>query len=296
MEFDLRLKHYRTRVDKAMRAYLPTMSPNGTRLQEAMHYAVTNGGKRVRPVLTYATGEALGADLVKLDAPACAVEMMHAYSLVHDDLPAMDDDDLRRGKPTCHKAFDEATALLAGDGLQSLAFESVANHPGLTASAEQRLEMNLLLARAAGSLGMAGGQALDLAATGKSLTLAQMETVHRLKTGALIETSVQLGALAAGESRPKVLEHLRYYGQCVGLAFQIVDDILDIEGDTATLGKTAGADEAMNKSTYPKLLGLEGARDRARQLLEEALASLQSLGDNAENLRALARFILDRQQ
>ncbi|MDH5633550.1 MAG: (2E,6E)-farnesyl diphosphate synthase [Gammaproteobacteria bacterium] len=290
------LHRYADHAEAALDALLPPAKTEPVELHTAMRYSTLGGGKRVRAALVYATGQTLGASLDALDGPACAVELIHAYSLIHDDLPCMDDDDLRRGKPTCHKAFDEATALLAGDGLQSLAFESVANHPGLTASAEQRLEMNLLLARAAGSLGMAGGQALDLAATGKSLTLAQMETVHRLKTGALIETSVQLGALAAGESRPKVLEHLRYYGQCVGLAFQIVDDILDIEGDTATLGKTAGADEAMNKSTYPKLLGLEGARDRARQLLEEALASLQSLGDNAENLRALARFILDRQQ
>ncbi|MBE9516675.1 MAG: (2E,6E)-farnesyl diphosphate synthase [Proteobacteria bacterium] len=290
------LTDYARQAEQALDTLLPAADAVPTKLHCAMRYSTLDGGKRVRAALVYATGKALGAPLEALDGPACAVELIHAYSLIHDDLPCMDNDDLRRGKPTCHRAFDEATALLAGDALQSLAIEALVSHPGLTASDGLRTQMVRELSIAIGSLGMAGGQAIDLEATDKDLTLDALEHMHQLKTGALIEASVKLGALAAGKDDKKLLDQLGQYGHGIGLAFQIIDDILDIEGDTATLGKTAGADEALNKSTYPKLLGLEGARERAQSLRSEALASLTTLGDNAGELEALARFILDRQQ
>ena len=290
------LADYARRAEQALDALLPAADVIPTKLHSAMRYSTLGGGKRVRAALVYATGRALGASLEALDGPACAVELIHAYSLIHDDLPCMDDDDLRRGKPSCHRAFDEATALLAGDALQSLAIEALVNHPGLIASDSQQTNMVRVLSRAIGSLGMAGGQAIDLDATGKNLTVDQLQYMHQLKTGALIEASALLGALAAGADDETRLTQLGRYGRGIGLAFQIIDDILDIEGDTATLGKTAGADEELNKSTYPKLLGLDGARQRAQDLRSEALASLSTLGDNAGELEALARFILDRQQ
>lgn len=290
------LSDYAQRAEQVLDALLPAADAVPTKLHSAMRYSTLGGGKRVRAALVYATGKALGAPLEALDGPACAVELIHAYSLIHDDLPCMDDDDLRRGKATCHRAFDEATALLAGDALQSLAVEALVNHPGLAASDAQQTKMVRVLTHAIGSLGMAGGQAIDLDATGKDLTLDQLQHMHQLKTGALIKASAMLGALAAGSDDEVLLAQLGQYGHGIGLAFQIIDDILDIESDTATLGKTAGADEALNKSTYPRLLGLEGARQRAQDLRSEALASLSTLGDNAAELEALARFILDRQQ
>ncbi|MCB1755317.1 MAG: (2E,6E)-farnesyl diphosphate synthase [Gammaproteobacteria bacterium] len=293
MEFESRLERYRLRVDKAMQHYLPTISPAGTRLKEAMHYAVTNGGKRVRPVLTYATGEALGADLDKLDAPACAVEMMHAYSLVHDDLPAMDDDDLRRGKPTCHKKYDEATAILAGDALQALAFTLLTKHAHNCEPA-CRLEMIRVLGEASGAEGMAEGQAIDLESVGHQLTLAELENMHRHKTGALIRASVLMGALAAGASSQELLKTLDSYAAAIGLSFQIIDDILDIVGDTAVLGKPQGSDIALNKPTYPALLGLDGARNHARNMHELAMSHLQDLPASFDILRDLSHYILDR--
>ena len=282
----------RARSEAALDRLLPPADLPVARLAEAMRYAALGGGKRLRAALVYAGGEALGADPDALDAPAAAVELLHAYSLVHDDLPAMDDDDLRRGKPTCHRAFDEATAILAGDALQTLAFEVLAAAAAI--APERRLAMLRELARASGVHGMAGGQALDLAAEGKTLTLPELETVHRGKTGALIVASVRLGALAAPAADAPVLAALAEYGQALGLCFQIQDDILDVDGDTATLGKTAGADEARGKATYPALLGLGGARERARQEYERAVAALAPLGASAERLAQLAAFSLAR--
>ncbi len=259
-----------------------------------MRYAVLGGGKRIRPVLVYATGAAFGVPPEALDGPGCAVELIHAYSLVHDDLPAMDDDDLRRGKPTCHKAFGDALAILAGDALQALAFEVLATDPAMNIPPEQRLRMVRSLSQAAGADGMVGGQAIDLAAIGRRLALDQMEDMHLRKTGALIRASVRLGALSAPEVDEATLEHLDAYALCVGLAFQIRDDILDVVGDTATLGKIHGADASRSKPTYPTLLGIEGARDRARRLHEQALAQLRGLDGRADTLRWLSQHIIER--
>ncbi|MBI3778992.1 MAG: polyprenyl synthetase family protein [Gammaproteobacteria bacterium] len=259
-----------------------------------MRYATLDGGKRVRASLVYATGEAVGAPDGALDAPACAIELIHAYSLVHDDLPCMDDDDLRRGKPTCHKAFDQATALLAGDALQSCAFEILANESAL--SAAQRLRMIAILAQAAGSRGMAGGQAIDLASGGKTLTLPQLEDMHRRKTGALIHASVLLGALARENVAAEKLTALENYSRAIGLAFQITDDILDVEGNAETLGKKPGVDRERGKPTYPLLMGLSEAKARAKTLHAQALESLAPLGDNGAILAELAGFIIERRQ
>jgi farnesyl diphosphate synthase len=293
--FQSQVEFWRKRADQALDQWLPAEQTQPARLHQAMRYAVFNGGKRVRPVLTYAAGHAIGINAASLDAPACAVELIHAYSLVHDDLPAMDDDDLRRGKPTCHKAFDEATAILAGDALQALAFHVLAR--GLPASlpAERRLAMLDELAVASGSRGMAGGQAIDLAAVGRDLNVAELENMHIHKTGALIRASVKLGALSDPGLEPDTLQRLDHFAKCIGLAFQIHDDILDVEGDTATLGKARGADQARNKPTYPALLGLDAARDMARELYDDALASLAPLGDNAGPLRWIAAYIVNRE-
>jgi len=295
--FQDRLRDYQKRVESALDRCLPAATQTPTQLHAAMRYATLNGGKRVRAALVYGAGEALGAQPTLLDPPSCAVELIHAYSLVHDDLPCMDDDDLRRGKPTCHRAFGEATALLAGDALQTLAFRLLAEAPELdTLSPAQRLKMIDVLAGASGSTGMAGGQAIDLASVGKALDAEQLQDMHGRKTGALIEASVVLGALAAGEAASPHVATLRRYGRAVGLAFQIVDDILDVEGDTQTLGKTAKSDAARNKPTYPAVLGMEPARRRARELHQEALESLAPFGDNAPMLAALASFIIERRQ
>jgi geranylgeranyl pyrophosphate synthase len=286
----------RERVERALAARLPPVTASPTRLHQAMRYAVLDGGKRVRAGLVYAAGAALGANEAALDPPACAIELIHAYSLVHDDLPCMDDDDLRRGKPSCHKAYDEGTALLAGDALQTLAFEMLAHDPALTVGPAQRLEMITTLARAAGAAGMAGGQAIDLAAVGRKLPLAELQDMHARKTGALIHAGVRLGALAAGTADAEILETLDRYGRAVGLAFQIADDILDVEGEAEALGKRPGADQARNKPTYPALLGLDEAKTRAQALLARALESLAPLGDNGAVLAALARYIVERRQ
>jgi geranylgeranyl diphosphate synthase type II len=259
-----------------------------------MRYSVVNGGKRVRPLLVYAACEALEGDLDRADGAACAVELIHAYSLVHDDLPAMDDDDLRRGQPTTHKAFDEACAILAGDGLQSLAFEALADARRNPRDPDLRLSMVMGLARAAGPAGMVGGQAIDLESVGQRLDQQALETMHRHKTGALIEASVQLGALASGKADSAGLRALQQYARAVGLAFQVQDDILDVESDTATLGKTQGKDEANHKPTYPALLGLEQAKAYALELRDQALHALRPFGDSAEPLRELARYIVAR--
>ncbi|MDN3517638.1 (2E,6E)-farnesyl diphosphate synthase [Aquisalimonas lutea] len=288
-----RLPAYRDRVEDSLARFLPAPDTLPMRLHEAMRYAVLGSGKRLRPVLVYATGEALGAPAEALDRPACAVELIHAYSLVHDDLPCMDDDDLRRGRPTCHKAYDEATAVLVGDALQSLAFRILAEAPSAV-PAEARAEMVARLATAAGSHGMAGGQALDLAATGRTLDLAQLEDLHIHKTGALIRASVMLGALCARAPDRQDLDALDRYAKSIGLAFQIQDDILDVEGTTEALGKTSGADARLDKATYPGLLGMQEARTRGRELVERALDSLEGLGDSADCLRDLARYIMER--
>ncbi len=287
------LRTYRERVQAALDARLPAPTLEPRHLHEAMRYAVLNGGKRVRAVLVYAAGNALEADLNRLDAPACAVELIHAYSLVHDDLPAMDDDDLRRGQPTCHRAFDEATALLAGDALQALAYEVlVSDNAGVAGT--RRAEMVRTLANASGSLGMAGGQAIDLAAVGKPLTVEALENMHRHKTGALIRASVRLGALSSDQDGSDRIDALDGYASAVGLAFQIRDDILDIEGDTETIGKQSGADMALNKPTYPAIVGIDAAKLKAGELHEAALKCLQAFGAEADPLRWLSEFIVKR--
>ncbi|MGX5728213.1 (2E,6E)-farnesyl diphosphate synthase [Metapseudomonas otitidis] len=282
------------RVDAALETLFDAPSNELDRLYQAMRYSVTNGGKRVRPLLVYAACEALGGNLDQADGAACAVELIHAYSLVHDDLPAMDDDDLRRGKPTTHKAFDEACAILAGDGLQALAFEVLADRRRNPQDGDTRLAMITALARASGPAGMVGGQAIDLGSVGIRLDQAALETMHRHKTGALIEASVRLGALASGRADDTLLRALQVYARAVGLAFQVQDDILDVESDTATLGKTQGKDQAADKPTYPALLGLDAAKDYALELRDQALHALRPLGDAAEPLRALARYIVER--
>ena len=286
---------YRRRVERALDHWLPLTSIQPTRLHEAMRYATLAGGKRIRPVLVYAAGEAMGALPEVLDGPACAVELIHAYSLVHDDLPAMDDDDLRRGKPTCHRAFDEGTAVLAGDALQSLAFYVLSHDRTMTAGPELRRTMVETLALASGSRGMAGGQALDLAAVGTPLNMAELENMHIHKTGALIRASVKLGALSASGVEKAALEKLDHYAKCIGLAFQVRDDILDVESDTETLGKAQGADMARNKPTYPSLVGLSDAKRIARELHEQALESLAGLDHRADPLRWLSSYIVERE-
>jgi len=288
------LRQFQLRVERALDARLPAASTAPQRLHEAMRYATLNGGKRVRASLVYAAGQAVGAPDTPLDIPACAVEMIHAYSLVHDDLPCMDDDDLRRGKPTCHKAYDEATALLVGDALQTQAFEMLAGDPGMTTGAPQRLRMISVLAHAAGSHGMAGGQAIDLASAGKQLTLEQLEDMHLRKTGALIRASVLLGALTREDIDHKTLDALEAYSHAIGLAFQVTDDILDVEGKAEILGKKPGVDQERRKPTYPSLLGLAEAKNLAKALHKAALESLAPLGDNGALLANLAGFIIER--
>lgn len=280
------------RTEIALGNFLPDATTSPSRLHQAMRYGVLGGGKRVRPLLVHAAGEIVGADANALDTAACAVELIHAYSLVHDDMPCMDDDVLRRGKPTVHVQFDEATALLAGDALQTLAFQVLAR-PALLADPARQVGMLALLAQASGSRGMAGGQAIDLESVGRQLDRSELEHMHIHKTGALIRASVLLGAQCGSpldEARVGALDH---YGKLVGLLFQVVDDILDADADTATLGKTAGKDAANNKPTYVSLLGLADARRLAEELLQEALGTLGNL-DNSDRLAALARFIVHR--
>jgi geranylgeranyl pyrophosphate synthase len=288
------LANCRQRVEANLKQLLDGPDRGAEKLQQAMAYASLNGGKRVRPMLVYASAKAVGSDLERVDKAAAAVELVHCYSLVHDDLPAMDDDDLRRGKPTVHKAFDEATAILVGDALLTLAFQTLADaeHSGVAAPA--CLAMVRSLARASGYLGMVAGQVLDFEAVGKSLDMAQLEKMHTLKTGALISASVELGALSAPAPDQQRLAALQSYGKHVGLAFQIQDDILDVTGDTHTLGKSQGADQALNKPTYTSVAGLEVARSRAISLASAAVADLEELGEDADMLRKLAHYIVER--
>jgi farnesyl diphosphate synthase len=281
------------RVERALASHLPGAESMPARLHEAMRYATLGGGKRVRPLLVFAAGELTGAAAKDLDIAACAVEMIHAYSLVHDDLPCMDDDVLRRGRPTCHIEFDEPTALLVGDSLQTLAFELLASQP-VSVPARQ-LEMIAILARASGSRGMAGGQAIDLAAVGKALDQPELELMHALKTGALIRAAVLLGALSGEALAAEERQSLDRFAKRAGLLFQVVDDILDCTASTATLGKTAGKDEAADKPTYVSLLGLEDARSYADDLRHEALGALTIFGERARRLTELADFICHRQ-
>jgi farnesyl diphosphate synthase len=284
----------RARIEGVLEQALELPDAGTARLREAMRYSVLGGGKRLRPTLVYLTGEALGGSLEQLDAPAAAVELIHVYSLVHDDLPAMDDDDLRRGRPTCHRAFDEATAILVGDALQALAFAVLARESPAGSPPPVRLEMIRVLARATGTSGMAGGQAVDLGAAGRTLTVAALEDMHRRKTGALIQCSVLLGALAAGVTGGAELAGLERFGAEVGLAFQIQDDILDVDGDAALLGKSTGADAARSKPTYPSTVGLAASRSRAKELRDTAIAALAPLGSRAAALEQLAGFVVDR--
>lgn len=288
------IEQCRLRIEQALNDKLPAATTHPASLHQAIRYSALAGGKYIRPLLVYTTGQIFGANMTQLDAPACAVELIHAYSLVHDDLPAMDDDDLRRGKPTCHKAFSEATAILAGDALQSLAFGILAEDQQLNVSSETRLKMIQFLAT--GSQGMACGQAIDLESEGKALSLAELENMHMNKTGALIRTSVQLGALTAESISKKELACLDEYAKCIGLAFQIRDDILDIEGDTAVIGKPQGSDLARNKSTYPALLGLDGAKQKALEMHHQAQMALSEIDTNTELLEMLSEYIVMREK
>lgn len=279
------------RTETALSRLLPARDRIPQRLHDAMRYATLGGGKRVRPLLVFAAGELSNAPPERLAIAACAVELIHVYSLVHDDLPCMDNDVLRRGRPTCHIEFDEATALLVGDSLQTLAFELLASHP----LGQHQLEMITLLAQASGSCGMAGGQAIDLAAVGKPLEQAELELMHALKTGALIRAAVLLGALAGTPLSPEERQQLDRFAKRAGLLFQVVDDILDCTANTATLGKTAGKDAAADKPTYVALLGLDAAREYAQDLRHEALAALSGFGARARRLTELADFICHRQ-
>jgi len=281
------------RMEDALSTLLPAARIAPSRLHDAMRYSVLGGGKRVRPMLVFGAGLVTGADPARLEVAAAAVEAIHAYSLVHDDMPCMDDDVLRRGKPTCHVEFDEATALLAGDALQSFAFQML-SETRLADDPAVQLEMLRLFAIACGSRGMAGGQAIDLESVGKALTLPELEYMHILKTGALIRASVLLGAHCGESLASAALEHLDRYAKCVGLAFQVVDDILDEEGDSATLGKTLGKDQAANKPTYTSLMGLPGAKQFAAELLRDAHAALATFDARADRLRELADFIVHR--
>ena len=284
-----------TRIEQVLSSFLPDSKNlnqlTSARLAEAMTYSTLNGGKRLRALLVYATGHALNVNLSQLDAPASAVELIHAYSLVHDDMPEMDDDDLRRGKPTCHKAYDDATALLVGDALQTLAFEVLCNND---IAPQQQIEMIKTLANKSGIFGMAGGQAIDLESVGKTLVLEQLQGMHELKTGALIRASVRLGALAAQDVSESDLTALDKYAYAIGLAFQVQDDVLDVTADTDTLGKPQGSDIELNKPTYPALLGLEAAQKKANDLISDALAELNKLPHDTQILAELARFVVNR--
>lgn len=282
------------RVEQALELRLPGDNILPQRLHSAMRYCVLDGGKRMRPMLTYCTAKTIQISPEAVDGVACAVEFIHVYSLIHDDLPAMDDDELRRGKPTCHVAFDEATAILAGDALQALAFETLAHDSSILATAENRLQMITTLAKASGSQGMVGGQAIDLESVGRQLNLPELENMHIHKTGALIRASVTMATLAKADIDPVMANKLDNYAKCIGLSFQVKDDILDEESDTATLGKTKGKDKENDKPTYPALLGMAGAKQKAQELHEKAIDSLSVFGTEADLLRDLSLYIIQR--
>ena len=297
MDFPQQLQSCVEQANEALRRFIAPQPFQNTPLVEAIQYGALLGGKRLRPFLVYATGDMFGVSRATLDAPAAAVECIHAYSLMHDDLPAMDDDDLRRGQPTCHIKFGEANAILAGDALQTLAFSILSDAPMPEVPDRDRLAMISELAQASGIAGMCGGQALDLEAEGHQVDLPSLERIHRHKTGALIRAAVRMGALSAGEAGRRALPALDRYAENIGLAFQVQDDILDVVGDTATLGKRQGADQQLGKSTYPALLGLEQARKKAHDLITDARRSLNELAAQSLDttaLEALANYIIQR--
>jgi farnesyl diphosphate synthase len=285
---------FQERINNFLAQHLDKLPINDDKLHKAMRYGLLIGGKRIRPYLAYITGEALGANLADIDGIAGALECIHAYSLLHDDLPAMDDDDLRRGQPTCHKAFDEATAILAGDSLQTLAFDILANHNFSKAIQPKQIKLIQQLVSASGYQGMCGGQALDLAATNQQIDLAKLEKLHLLKTGALLEASVLMSAECATQVTEKDKEVLKKYARLIGLAYQVQDDIIDITSTEEQLGKPSGSDLAANKSTYPALLGLQGAQQKAENLFQQALQALTGLPYNTQSLAEFATFIVKR--
>lgn len=293
-EFGLQLDSWRERMERALDARLPPADAVPARLHAAMRYSVLGGGKRIRPALLFATARAVGLADDEVEAAACAIELVHVYSLVHDDLPAMDNDDLRRGRPTCHKAFDEATALLVGDALQPLAFQLLASDPALPAAAAIRLRLIDMLAQASGTFGMAGGQAIDLAVQGMQLDIAQVEDMHARKTGAVIRASVLMAAECVPSLDPDLYAALARFATAVGLAFQIQDDLLDVTGDVATLGKTTGADRERAKPTHPAVIGIKPSQERVRLLHMQALNALVPFGAQADALRSLADWLLSR--
>ncbi len=292
--FESLLDEYQQRVNQALDHWLPAEAVNPVELHKAMRYSVLAPGKRVRPALVYATASALGLDLQRVDGAAAAVEMIHAYSLIHDDLPAMDDDDLRRGRPTCHVAFNEATAILAGDALQALAFYVISHDAQMTENAAARLQMIEKLSLFSGSRGMAGGQAIDLAAVGKPLNIAELETMHIHKTGALIRTCIQFAALSAEGLSEDKFRALDSYAKAIGLSFQVQDDILDVTGDTETLGKPQGSDMQRNKPTFPSIIGLQASREKTDELHQKALQSLSIFGEEADILRYISAWFVER--
>jgi farnesyl diphosphate synthase len=294
MPYRDRIKAYTQRVEDMLERCLPDAELPPRQLHEAMRYSVLGGGKRVRPLLVYATAEALQIEPVVLDAPAAAIELMHAFSLVHDDLPAMDDDDLRRGRPTVHIKFDEATAILAADALQPLAFEVLAETPEMRARPESQRKIISALARACGSNGMTGGQSIDLASEHKTLNAAELEHMYRLKTGRLLWVSVMSAAYCKPELSIADLHSLERFVDALGLAFQIRDDILDIEGTSEVIGKPQGSDEERDKATYPALFGMAAARARTDELLGIALESIEFLGERADTLRWIGNYIVQR--
>ena len=288
------ITQYSLRVNKQLQQNMPSRIPGGERLLQAMSYSLLSPGKRVRPILAYASAVACGGNTntPALDASACALECIHAYSLIHDDLPSMDDDNLRRGEPTCHIAFDEATAILAGDALQCHAFQLLAN---LETSSKQIVALFRELTHASGALGMVTGQAIDIAMTSRQPNIESLQSMHQLKTGALIEASVCMGAISIGVKDTQKIHNLRNYAKAIGLSFQVQDDILDVVSDTQTLGKTQGSDQERNKPTYVTLLGLKGAQNKAQELHQQALQAIASFGDSAETLRDLSAYIIERQ-
>jgi geranylgeranyl pyrophosphate synthase len=293
-DFGAQLESWRVRMEDALAARLPAATVVPARLHEAMRYSVLGGGKRIRPALLFATARTLGLMEDQVEAAACAIELIHVYSLVHDDLPAMDDDDLRRGRPTCHKAFDEATAVLVGDALQPLAFQLLARDPALPSSPAIRLRLVDILSEASGTFGMAGGQAIDLAVQGQQLDIAQVEDMHARKTGAVIRASVLLAAECVPQLETSLYAALNDFATAIGLAFQIQDDLLDVLGDVSTLGKATGADRERDKPTHPAIIGIEASQERVHLLHGQALDALEPFGERAAPLRSLANWLLSR--
>ncbi|HTC53494.1 MAG TPA: farnesyl diphosphate synthase [Steroidobacteraceae bacterium] len=293
--FAQQLTQWQGRMEQALASRLPGADEVPTRLHAAMRYSVLGGGKRIRPALVFATGRTLGLADEQVEAAACAIELVHVYSLVHDDLPAMDNDDLRRGRPTCHKAYDEATAVLVGDALQPLAFQLLARDPQLPADPAIRLKLIDLLAEASGTFGMAGGQAIDLSVQGQAIGITEVEQMHARKTGALIKVSVMMAAACVPTLSAALSQNLGRFATAVGLAFQIQDDLLDVLGDVSTLGKATGADSARAKPTYPAVIGVAASQQRMQRLHDEALDALTAFGTRADPLRLLAQWLLKRQ-